>query len=78
MPQVQHEIQVRKGEVIGIDDEDSDKEVDPDANVSRLDIIDLVAQLEILNGWASSMEGGQHWIWIAICAQFRPISWFSA
>lgn len=35
--QVQHEIRVQKGEIIEIDDEDSDDEEDPDSNISRRD-----------------------------------------
>jgi hypothetical protein len=37
--QVQHEIQVQKGEVIEVDEEDSDEEDDPEANVRRRDTI---------------------------------------
>jgi hypothetical protein len=47
--QVQHEIQVQKGEVIEVDDDDSDEEGDLDINVSRRDTIDLVTKLERLS-----------------------------
>ena len=47
--QVQHEIRVQKGEVIELDDKDSDKENDLETNVSCRDTIDLVTRLERLS-----------------------------
>ena len=47
--QVQHEIQVQKGEVIKLDDKDLDEENDLETNVSRCDTIDLVTRLEQLS-----------------------------
>ena len=44
--QVQHEIQVQNGEVIEVDDDNSDDKGDLDINVSCCDTINLVTKLE--------------------------------
>ena len=47
--QVQHKIQVQKGEVIELNDKDSDDKSNLDTNISHHDTIDLVMKLKQLN-----------------------------
>ena len=57
--QVRHEIQVQNGEVIEVDDDDSDDEGNLDINVSHRDTIDLVTKLKRLSikfGGSSTLE----------------------